>query len=74
MLAATEENRVLLVVSLAQQQPQVFVFHVEGCAAQTHPAGDKDRLRVAVAKGVEQLVAGEKIKGELGKKDLRVIS
>ena len=73
MLAASEEDGVLLMVALAKHEAQVLVLHVEGRAAQANPARDEHRLRVAVSERLEQLVARQEIQGELREGDLRII-
>lgn len=73
VLAAAEEDSVLLFMTLAKREAQVLVLHLEGRAAKIHVAGDENRLRIAVSKGLEEFVAGKEIERKLRKGDLRII-
>ena len=59
IFAAAEEHGVLFVIALAQHEAQMVVLHVLRRTAQADPAGDENRLRVAVAEGLQQIIAGE---------------
>lgn len=59
--AAAKINGILLMISLPEHEAQVVVFHAYGRAAQPDISGYEDRLRIAVAEGLQQIVLAHEL-------------